>query len=73
MDTGLLQDYTEYTTTHEVSGVRIVRFHRVRISPDVRRWAEYTIRNRGNTSWSQWENLLSYGQKMLDTTAYLGF
>lgn len=73
MDTGLLQEMTEYNTTQEVNGVRIVRFHRVRISPEVRRWAQYAIEHRGNTSWSQWENLLSYGQKMWDTTAYLGF
>ena len=73
MDTGLLQETTEYSTTESVNGIRITRFHRVRISPEVRSWAEHAIRNRGNTSWSQWENLLSYGQKMLDTTAYLGF
>jgi len=73
MDTGLLQETTEYSTTESVNGMRITRVHRVRISPEVRSWAEHAIRNRGNTSWSQWENLLSYGQKMLDTTAYLGF
>jgi hypothetical protein len=73
MDTGLLQDFTEYSTTEEVSGVRIVRFHRVRVSREARHFADYAMRQRGNTSWAQWENLLSYAQKSWDTLGYIQY
>jgi len=68
MDTGMLQDTIEYTTTSEVNGVRIMHFHRMRVGPAAREWAQHMLRQRGavQTSWNQWINLLRYAQQSVN-------
>jgi len=63
MDTGLLQEFVEYTETESVNGITITRFYRVRVPPGAREWAERAIARRSSTSWSQWENLLRYATR----------
>lgn len=71
MDTGWLQDMVEYTETQAVNGIRITRFTRVRVGPAAREWANNMLRRRGNTSWAQWQNLLAYAQRSIDTLGRL--
>lgn len=65
MDTGLLQDFVEYTETEEVSGIRITHFRRVRVPPEAREWAQRVIQQRSSTSWQQWNNLLTYATRAI--------
>jgi hypothetical protein len=71
MDTGLLQNVVEYTVTKEVNGVRIMTFTRVRVGPAAHAWAREVIRRRTATSWSQWQNLLAYAQRSINSTGML--
>jgi len=71
MDTGLLQNTVEYTVTTEVNGIRMIQFHRIRVGPAAHAWAREAIRRRAATSWSQWNNLLGYAQRAINTTGRL--
>jgi len=71
MDNGWLQDYAEWTTTHEVNGVRMVRFHRLRAGPAARQWATHMARSRVSTSWTQWNHLLRLAQQSINATGRL--
>jgi hypothetical protein len=71
MDTGSLQNTVEYSVTHEVNGIRITHFYRIRVGPAAHAWAREAIRQRAATSWNQWLNLLSYAQRSINTTGLL--
>lgn len=71
MDTGLLQEIVDYAETHEVNGIQITRFGRIRVGPAARQWAEHMMRRRAYTSWNQWTNLLRYAQESINTTGLL--
>jgi hypothetical protein len=71
MDTGYLQNTIEYTETHEVNGIMITKFGRMKVSDAAHVWAREAIKRRGNTSWNQWINLLKLAQKTLNSTGGL--
>jgi hypothetical protein len=71
MDTGWLQDYAEWQTTQEVNGVKIVRWHKLRVGPAARAWANRAVQLRGNTSWTQWNHLLRIAQQSINATGGL--
>lgn len=71
MDTGYLQNTIEYTETHEVNGIMITKFGRMKVSDAAHVWAREVIKRRGNTSWNQWINLLKLAQKTLNSTGGL--
>lgn len=71
MDTGYLQNTIEYTETHEVNGIQITKFGRMKVSDAAHVWAREVIKRRGNTSWNQWINLLKLAQKTLNATGGL--
>lgn len=71
MDTGYLQNTIEYTETHEVNGIMITKFGRMKVSDAAHVWAREVIKRRGNTSWNQWINLLKLAQKTLNATGGL--
>jgi hypothetical protein len=71
MDTGLLQETVEYSQTQTVNGIRITRFYRRQVGPEARRWAEAAIRRRDSTTLNQFNNLMVYAQRTLETLGRL--
>jgi hypothetical protein len=68
MDTGLLQAYVDYyVPTVTVTGVVILKFHRLPLGNAAHTWARHMM-NPVSTTMSQWNNLLRLAQEAINRT-----